>query len=81
MKFFDLGTDEAAANLLGKRELGWRYYNSQTSGIEDIIVDEAIESSDAPAVYYNLQGVEIKNPSNGIYIVRRGNQVSKEFIR
>ncbi len=81
VKFFDLGTDEAAANLLGKRELGWRYYNSQTSGIEDIIVDEAIESSDAPAVYYNLQGVEIKNPSNGIYIVRRGNQVSKEFIR
>ncbi len=81
IKFTDLGTDEAAANLFRKRSLGWMYYNAQTTGIEDITTDAAVEGSDAPAVYYNLQGVQIKNPENGIYIVRRGNQVTKEYIR
>lgn len=85
IKFTDLGTDESAATLLGKRQIGWKYYNGKTStsGIEDIEIDEngEIEDENAPAVYYNLQGVQIKNPANGIYIVRRGNKVTKEVIR
>lgn len=48
------------------------------SGIFDAAVEEG---SDAPAVYYNLQGVQVNNPENGIYIVRRGNKVTKEVIR
>lgn len=81
IKFTDLGTDEAAANLLRRRSLGWTYYNASTTGIEDITPDANVEGSDAPAVYYNLQGVQVVNPANGIYIVRRGNQVTKEYIR
>ena len=46
-----------------------------STGIDDILTD------DAPAVFYNLQGVEIKNPTPGIYIVRRGNRVTKELLR
>lgn len=46
------------------------------AGFADIIND-----NDAPAVYYNLQGVRVSNPDNGIYIVRRGNKVAKELIR
>ena len=46
--------------------------------------DNAVESieygSDAPAVYYNLQGVEVANPQNGIYIERRGNVARKVVI-
>ena len=42
---------------------------------------EAIEAEDAPAVYYNLQGVEVANPSNGLYIVKRGNKVSKVMVK
>lgn len=42
------------------------------AGISGIVADE-----DAPAVYYNLQGVEVANPDNGIYICRKGNKVSK----
>ncbi len=39
---------------------------------------EAIESNDGSAVYYNLQGVKVANPSEGsIYIVKKGNKVSK----
>ena len=39
----------------------------------------AVEESDAPAEYYNLQGIRV-NPDNaapGIYIVRKGSTVSK----
>ena len=37
--------------------------------------------ADAAPVYYNLQGVQVENPENGIYIVKRGNKVTKEYIR
>lgn len=47
----------------------------KTDGINEI------EAEAAEAVYYNLQGVEVKNPANGVYIVRRGAKVTKEFIR
>ncbi len=42
---------------------------------------EAIEIENAPAVYYNLQGVEVANPQNGLYIVKQGNKVSKQLIK
>lgn len=82
IKFTDLGTDEAAATLLGRRQIGWKYYNKEeVSGIEDIVTEETVEGSDAAPVYYNLQGVQVVNPENGIFIVRRGNKVTKEYIR
>ena len=31
--------------------------------------------------YYNLQGVRVAQPENGIFIVREGNKVSKKVIR
>ena len=40
-----------------------------------------VSSENAPAVYYNLQGVEVANPQNGLYIVKRGNTVTKQVIR
>lgn len=78
VKFFDLGTDEAKATLLGRRSLGWTYYKSEYTGINNVAVDE---NADAEPVYYNLQGIQVKNPANGIYIVRRGNKTTKEYIR
>ncbi len=32
-------------------------------------------------IYYNLQGVRVDNPTPGLYIVVRGNKVSKETVR
>lgn len=43
-----------------------------TTAVDNIAVDAA-----APAEYYNLQGVRIAEPENGMYIVRKGNRVSK----
>lgn len=45
---------------------------TEYSGISSVVVD-----NNAPAVYYNLQGVEVANPVSGIYIRVRGNSVSK----
>ena len=57
--------------------LKWQAEGS--AGIDDIVADEA--EANGPAVYYNLQGVQVANPESGIYIVRRGNKVTKELIR
>lgn len=46
-------------------------------GVADIAADD---TTDAPAEYFNLQGVKVANPDNGLYIIRRGNKVTKEYI-
>ncbi|MBO5780608.1 MAG: hypothetical protein J6R27_05880 [Muribaculaceae bacterium] len=43
-------------------------------------VDE-IELGDVPAEYFNLQGVRVAEPTTGLYIVRRGNNITKEIVR
>lgn len=50
--------------------------DSSTSAIKTIAVDE-----NAPVEYYNLQGVRVENPANGLYIKRQGSSVSKVIIR
>ena len=47
-----------------------------TSAVEGLDVDNEA----APAEYYNLQGIRVANPSNGVYIVRQGSQVTKQYI-
>lgn len=46
------------------------------AGVNDIIAGE-----EAAPVYYNLNGMKVANPSNGLYIVKRGSKVTKEVIR
>lgn len=48
---------------------------STTTGVEGIGVDAA------EAVYYNLQGVRVANPANGIYIRHQGAAVSKVYVK
>lgn len=48
----------------------------EDAGVESVVVD-----SNAPAVYYNLQGVKVVNPANGLYIVRQGNKASKVLVK
>lgn len=52
-----------------------------TTGIDEITVDEEEADTDAAPVYYNLQGIQVKNPAQGIYIVKKGNKVTKQLIR
>lgn len=45
-------------------------------GVESIEAD-----SNVAPVYYNLQGVRVANAENGIFIVKKGNKVSKTFVK
>ena len=46
----------------------------QTTGIENV---ETTVDPEAPVEYFNLQGMRVENPSNGIYIMRQGSKTSK----
>lgn len=48
----------------------------QYTGIEDITVDE-----NAPVEYFNLQGVRVANPENGLYIRRQGGKATKVYVK
>ncbi len=47
------------------------------NGVESIEADAA----DAPVEYFNLQGVKVANPSDGIFIRRQGTKVSKVVVK
>ncbi|MDE5595446.1 MAG: hypothetical protein K2I89_07735, partial [Muribaculaceae bacterium] len=57
--------------------LAWQNANGETSGI----VGVAADVNEGKAEYFNLQGIRVNNPENGIYIVRRAGKVTKEYIR
>lgn len=48
------------------------------SGVENVGIDADNESE---AEYFNLQGVKVANPSNGVYIRRANGKVSKVFVK
>lgn len=48
-----------------------------TTGVESVEVEDA----NAAVEYYNMQGVRVANPENGMYIRRKGNTVTKVFVK
>lgn len=46
--------------------------SQELSGIADVELD-----NNAPVEYFNLQGVRVANPENGLYIMRQGDKVVK----
>ena len=41
---------------------------------------ETIEAENAPVEYYNLQGVKVANPENGLFIKKQGNKATKVVL-
>lgn len=52
------------------------YEKAVDTGIADIVADE-----NAPVEYFNLQGIRVANPENGLYIRRQGNKVTKVIVK
>lgn len=45
------------------------------------IADVEAADTDAPAMYYNLQGVRVDDPTPGLYIRRQGNKATKVVVK
>lgn len=48
-----------------------------TGAVIEVPADEA---DNAPAEYYTIEGIRVANPGHGLYIVRKGNKVSKVIL-
>lgn len=48
-----------------------------TTGIDDVAAD----AENAPAEYFNLQGVRVAEPAAGLYLVRRAGKVEKVLVK
>lgn len=56
-------------------KLGSEFAKGEVSAIENV----EIYSNEVPE-YYNLQGIKVANPENGIYIIKQGSKRSKVFV-
>ena len=73
-------TNIAPANLNGLDAADFNlpklYAGSASSAVEAV---EAAEN--AVVEYFNLQGIRVENPANGLYIRRQGNNVTKVLVK
>ncbi len=58
------------------RMLPTLYTKDSAAGIQSVEANEA-----APVEYYNLQGIRVSEPTNGIFIRRQGSKATKVFVR
>ena len=61
--------------------LVFSYPDNGEGGDDLTAITDINADNDAPAEYYNLQGVRVDNPTAGIYICRKGDKTSKVVIR
>lgn len=50
--------------------------SDSTVSIKDIDID----SDNAPVEYFNLNGIRVNKPENGVFIRRQGNKISKIIL-
>lgn len=62
-------------------DLPYYYMYVYFNEIEEGGVENVIGANDAAAEYFNLQGVRVAEPADGIFIRRQGNDVKKVVIR
>lgn len=71
--FYYVATEEVA----GTWEIKHIAVTGDKSGVEVI---EAVDAN-APVEYFNLQGVRVANPENGLFIRRQGSKVAKVLVK
>ncbi|MDE6574050.1 MAG: hypothetical protein K2L84_01825 [Muribaculaceae bacterium] len=65
---------------------GWYVYSINILVPFDIYAESGVgvvevQDENAPVEYYNLQGVRVQNPENGMYIRRQGTKTSKVIVK
>ncbi len=61
----------------GGKDIGAYEYDGVNPNEDTAVEVVATEAADAPVEYYNLQGMRVANPANGIFIRRQGNKATK----
>ncbi len=76
-----VSTTSIVSNASGKRCMSRLYVLAEgtITGIDNI--EAGIFDENAPVEYYNLQGVRVAQPTNGVFIKRQGSKVSKLFVK
>ena len=78
---YEMGVQSVAYNY-GASEFTpslFKIDNGVVTGVDEIAAED--NTCNAPVEYYNLQGVRVEIPSApGVYIVKKGNKVSKTII-
>ncbi|MBD5233194.1 MAG: hypothetical protein HDS65_03340 [Bacteroidales bacterium] len=64
-------------STIGETAATFALYKDENSGVADITV----EAGEGTAEYFNLQGMKVENPANGIYIRRQGKSVEKVLVK
>jgi hypothetical protein len=74
----EYGQSGVTFNLWGGASMvGVQVQVPSSSAVNSIVVD----NENAPVEYYNLQGVRVVNPQNGLYIKRQGNKATKVLVK
>lgn len=60
---------------------GYTPVSGKDAGISTAGVGEIVFDADAPVEYYNLQGVKVAEPANGLYIRRQGAKTEKVMVK
>jgi len=62
-----------------KLTFNYNFFDPAKGGIDNVTVDS--DNANKPVEYFNLQGVKVANPANGIYIRKQGTSVSKVLVK
>lgn len=68
--------DETNQSLADKMVATITMPTTEVNGVSNI----SVADENAPVEYFNLQGVRVDNPSNGLYIRRQGNTATKVLV-
>lgn len=61
----------------GSKSRAWELKNFKLTGTNKSAVSNVEVEENVAPVYYNMQGVRVANPENGLYIVVKGNKATK----
>lgn len=59
----------------------WFLKDITLKGSSSAGVDAVVADTDAPVEYFNLQGIRVAQPENGLYIRRQGSTVTKVLVK
>ena len=77
MSVYAIPTDNNTCTTPAKKSLTIAYSKELIDIVTGIV---SIESENAPVEYYNLQGVKVENPENGIFIKKQGRKTTKVIL-